>query len=89
MIFSGFIGYLTAKSRPSLIAGTIAGILLIIAGYITAGGNHAAGFYMGLVISIALIVVFVMRFAKTRAFMPSGMLALVNIVALLVLLFNR
>ena len=40
----------------------------------------AAGGYIGFVVTLVLVVMFGMRLAKTKKFMPSGMMLAVSIV---------
>lgn len=79
LLAGGIYGYIKAKSMVSLVSALVFGVLLALA---------AAGVfpwvYAGDVILTLLVVVFAMRFQKTRKFMPAGMLTLVTIAALLV-----
>jgi len=85
----GILGFVIGKSRASLIAGVISGILLALAGYLLAKGN-IWGVYLGLVVSLALVVVFFRRYAQTRKPFPGLVMgvtcvlaAVVNIIVLL------
>ncbi len=87
-IVGGAIGYKQAGSQVSLISGLISGLLLLISAYLLFGGSPA-GPLLAIIISIILIVVFAIRLAKTRKFMPAGLMILfgvVNVAALLSLL---
>lgn len=77
LIVGGYIGYVKAGSRPSLIAGTISGIIALVALGLTWLGGF--GFWIGLVLASALTVMFAIRFRKSGKFMPSGMLAAVSL----------
>ena len=75
----GFIGFVKSKSKASLIAGGISGALLLLSGGLGLIGV-AAGGYSGFVVTLVLVVRFGMRLAKTKKFMPSGMMLAVSIV---------
>lgn len=73
----GAIGYLKAGSRPSLIAGSLSAVVSLIALGLSYRGPE--GFWLGLALGVAMLVVFGMRFAKTRKFMPSGLLIVASL----------
>ncbi len=76
----GLMGFLKAKSRPSLIAGLVSAFAAIIALILTASGV-AFGFPLGLALAVFLFVFFGYRFAaKGRKFMPNGMMAVVSLI---------
>ena len=82
----GLVGYLKAGSRPSLIAGTISALAAFASLGLCLAGSRL-GPALGLVLAIALSALFGYRYAiKTRKFMPSGMLAVVSLVVLLVMI---
>ncbi len=76
----GIIGYVKAKSRPSFIAGVTSAILLFLCfvGSFVAPTTAELGAF---VISDLLVAVFAIRMAKTKKFMPSGMLMVICLVA--------
>ena len=84
LIVGGLIGYRKAGSRPSLIAGTVSGLIALLAAGLMAADFRAI--WLGIVLAAGMIVVFSIRFAKTRKFMPSGMLGALSAVVLVVLL---
>ena len=75
----GIFGYVKSQSRPSLIAGSVSGLFLIAAGLLVLMGV-AAGAYFGFAVTVVLVVLFGMRFGKTRKFMPSGMMLALSVV---------
>lgn len=81
MVAGGVMGYRAAGSRASLLAGGISAAVLLVSLALSFRAP-AAGFWLGAATSLALAVVFTMRFAKTGAFMPSGMLLAVSVIAL-------
>jgi uncharacterized membrane protein (UPF0136 family) len=83
MIVGGIMGYRAVGSAASLIAGSISGALLLGA-WGWSRRNLSAGLTAAIVIGVALAVFFGIRFARTGALMPAGMLALVSIAAVVV-----
>ncbi|MFY9226282.1 MAG: TMEM14 family protein [Blastocatellia bacterium] len=77
LIAGGVIGFMQAKSKASLIAGSISGVVILASGIIMLQGA-TFGTYLALVVTLALSAVFFMRWSKTRAFMPSGMMLILN-----------
>ncbi|MCU0772641.1 MAG: TMEM14 family protein [Verrucomicrobia bacterium] len=76
LLAGGIIGYLKAKSQVSLITSLVsAGLLALCALRLFVPGVEYA--LLG-----ALILVFGIRFAKTKKFMPSGMLGAVTVLTL-------
>ena len=84
-IVGGIIGYVQAQSKASLISGIISGLLLIIAGVMQLQGQ-GLGLILAIVVAIALIIVFAIRLAKTRKFMPAGLMTALGVAALVVML---
>jgi uncharacterized membrane protein (UPF0136 family) len=81
----GIIGYLKAGSRASLIAG-LSSAVAVAAALGLAISQHRLGIPLGLLLSSCLFVLFGYRYAvKTRKFMPSGMLAIVSMIVILVM----
>jgi uncharacterized membrane protein (UPF0136 family) len=74
LIVGGLIGFLKAKSKPSLIASVVFAIALALCQLGLVRVPWAADGLLAL-----LVAVFVMRFLKTRKFMPAGMMAVVTI----------
>ena len=83
MVLGGLMG-LRAGSKTSLYAGAGSGVLLLVAWYVSRV-NLAAGLWLGLVLTVLLAATFVGRWKKTGKFMPSGMLLLLSLVALVLL----
>jgi uncharacterized membrane protein (UPF0136 family) len=78
-IVGGIVGFVKAKSRASLIAGGISGLLLLVAGYLIGSGNLSIGLILGIVVSVALAGRFVPSFIKTKKVMPAGLMALLSV----------
>lgn len=88
VIIGGVIGYATARSRASLIAGTASGVLMLIAAMLQLQ-NVAIGLPMAVAISLGLTGVFLMRYRKTQKVMPSGVMAAVSLLVFLALLIPK
>jgi uncharacterized membrane protein (UPF0136 family) len=67
-IAGGAMGYARAKSKASLIAGSVSGALLIIAGMLSPG---VPGFVLALIVSILLLLHFGRSYAAKRKPMPA------------------
>jgi uncharacterized membrane protein (UPF0136 family) len=67
-IAGGAMGYARAKSKPSLIAGSVSGALLIIAGLLS---PRVSGFVLALIVSVLLLAHFGRSFAAKKKPMPA------------------
>jgi uncharacterized membrane protein (UPF0136 family) len=74
----GLIGFLKAKSIPSLVAGGVSGALLIVAGILSTSSPRNAAI-LGGIVSLLLLGRFLPAFLKSKAFMPAGMVSLLTI----------
>lgn len=83
-IAGGAIGYKQAGSQVSLLSGLISGLLLLISAYLLFGGSPA-GPTLSAIVSLVLVVVFVIRLAKTRKFMPAGLMIIFGVANLVAL----
>ena len=81
LLVGGLFGFLKAGSKVSLITAAVSAALLILT---QIPGLLAAGLARGLAdgIMAALLVVFAIRLAKTRKFVPSGLLFVLTGLAL-------
>jgi uncharacterized membrane protein (UPF0136 family) len=78
----GIIGFVKARSRPSLIAGIGSAVGAIVALGLAASGSRF-GFPLGMALAIVLFVFFGYRYAlRAHRFMPSGLMAIVSLVVL-------
>ena len=80
-LIGGIIGYVQAQSKASLISGSISGLLLMIAGVMQIQ-EQSAGLILATVITAVLVIVFGIRLAKTRKFMPAGLMSLLGLISL-------
>jgi uncharacterized membrane protein (UPF0136 family) len=77
LVVGGLIGFLKARSKVSLIMSVAFAAALSLCAADIIFKAYVADFLLA-----ALLVVFGMRLAKTRKFMPSGLMLTVTIVAL-------
>jgi len=85
-IAGGIIGFVKAGSVPSIIAGSITGVLLIIAGLLLPG-HRLAGLTIGLIISLVLAAQFIPKFIRTGKVMPAGMMSVLSAIGIAMALF--
>jgi uncharacterized membrane protein (UPF0136 family) len=81
LLLGGLIGFLKAGSKVSLITSAAFAAALVLT---AVHGIFASAFAVGLanVLMAVLLVVFAVRLAKTKKFMPSGLMLFVTIAAL-------
>lgn len=84
MLIGGIMGYATAQSVPSLIAGIVSGILIAVA-FVVSRTQPKAGFGLGAVVAVVLAIEFFRRFQVTGKVMPSAMLCAVSVLAALII----
>jgi uncharacterized membrane protein (UPF0136 family) len=81
-IVLGVLGMVRGKSKASLIAGGISGLLLILGWYLaTKAGQDKAGFWVSFVVSLLLLGRFLPVFIKRKQLYPAGVMALLAVVA--------
>ena len=78
----GIIGYVQARSKPSLISGLVSGLLLLI-GAVRASQGIASSLWLARIVALLLVVVFVVRLVKTRKFMPAGLMVITGVVTVI------
>ena len=81
-IIGGVIGYASKGSMASIIAGSISGVLILLAAFLLPN-NVTAGLVLAGVISIALAGRFVPAFIKTGDFMPAGMMSILSVIGII------
>ena len=82
-IVGGIIGYVKAGSLPSIIAGAITGVLLLIAGSLLSS-HRLIGLATAFVVSLLLAVQFVPKFVRTAKVMPAGLISILSVIGLIV-----
>ena len=87
LVAGGIVGWRVSGSRISLTASLVSAALLSASWRISLG-SPGPGYLMGTIVSLALAVLFTVRFRKTKKFMPSGMLLLLSIVVTVILAWS-
>jgi uncharacterized membrane protein (UPF0136 family) len=77
LLVGGLVGFLKGKSRVSLIMSGVFGAALILCALDIITNHYVADILMAV-----LLVVFGMRLAKTKKFMPAGLMLAATVVAL-------
>lgn len=84
-IAGGIMGYVKAGSMPSLIAGSITGILLLAGAWILPE-HQQAGLLTVLIVSLLLAVQFIPKFIRTGKVMPAGMMSILSAIGVILAL---
>jgi uncharacterized membrane protein (UPF0136 family) len=77
LLVGGLIGFVKGKSQVSLVMSVVFAVLLIMC-----AKGVVFQYYVADILLALLLVVFGMRLAKTKKFMPAGMMLAVTILAL-------
>jgi uncharacterized membrane protein (UPF0136 family) len=80
-IAGGVMGYVKAGSTPSLIAGSVSGILLLVAAFLLPG-SPVAGLALGGIMSLLLAGYFLPALIRTGKMMPPGMMSLLSVLGI-------
>ncbi len=81
LLVGGLIGFFKAKSKVSLITSAVFAAILVLAVSPGIFQPGAARFLVNVILAL-LLVVFAIRLAKTKKFMPSGLMLVLTIAAL-------
>lgn len=78
----GVIGYVKAGSMPSIIAGTVTGLLLLLAAFLFPE-YRLVSLALGLLISLLLAGQFIPKFIRTGKVMPAGMMSILSVIGII------
>lgn len=81
-IVGGVIGFVKAGSTASIIAGSVSGILLIVAAYLLSG-HLTLGLALAGIVSILLAGRFIPAFIKTGQAMPAGLMSVLSAIGII------
>ena len=81
-IAGGVVGYVKAGSVASIIAGSITGVLLLIAAFVMPE-HRVAGLATALVVSLLLAAYFIRKYLSTGAVMPAGMMSVLSVIGII------
>ncbi|KYC41270.1 hypothetical protein WA1_22665 [Scytonema hofmannii PCC 7110] len=84
VILGGMIGYFKSNSTASLVSGSLSGVLLIFAAFVQFQGQ-SWGVILASSVTAVLVVFFAFRLAKTRKFMPAGLMITLGALALAIM----
>src|SRR5438132_4133467 len=82
-IAGGVLGYVKAGSTASIIAGSISGVLLLLAAWLMPE-HQAAGLIIALVVSLLLAAQFIPKFFRTFKVMPAGLMSVLSAIGIIV-----
>src|SRR5436305_1688340 len=80
-IAGGVIGYVKAASVPSIVAGSITGVLLLVAAFLLPE-HRMVGLATALIVSLLLAAYFIRKYLSTGAVMPAGIMSLLSVIPL-------
>ena len=81
-IAGGVVGYVKAGSVASIIAGSITGVLLLVAAFLLPE-HRAIGLATALIVSLLLAAQFVPKFLKTGRMMPAGLMSVLSVIGII------
>ncbi|HEU0272976.1 MAG TPA: TMEM14 family protein [Candidatus Udaeobacter sp.] len=81
-VVGGVIGYVKAGSVASIVAGSITGVLLLVAAFLLPD-HRVAGLATAFIISFLLAAQFVPKFIRTGRVMPAGMMSILSVIGLI------
>ena len=84
-IIGGIVGYVKAGSLPSIIAGAVTGVLLLVAASLLSS-HRLVGLATPFVVSLLLAAQFVPKFIRTGKVMPAGLMSILSIIGIVVVI---
>ena len=82
-ILGGIIGYVKAGSLASIIAGSITGVLLLVAAFLLPE-HRMVGLATALIVSLLLAAQFIPKLLRTGTVMPAGIMSLLSVIGIVV-----
>jgi uncharacterized membrane protein (UPF0136 family) len=82
-IVGGIVGYVKAGSVASIIAGSITGVLLLVAAFLLPE-HRMAGLATALIVSLLLAAQFIPKLLRTGTVMPAGIMSLLSVIGVIV-----
>ncbi len=79
------MGYVSKGSMPSIIAGSVSGVLLLAAAFLLPT-HDALGLVLAAVVSVLLAGRFIPAFIKTGSLMPAGMMSVLSVIGIILAL---
>ena len=81
-VVGGVVGYIKAGSVASIIAGSITGVLLLVAAFLLPE-HRAIGLATALIVSLLLAAQFIPKFLKTGRMMPAGLMSVLSVIGII------
>ena len=81
-IAGGVVGYVKAGSVASIVAGSIIGLLLLVAAFLLPE-HRAIGLATAFIVSLLLAAQFVPKFIRTGRVMPAGMMSILSVIGVI------
>ena len=81
-VAGGIVGYVKAGSVASIIAGSITGVLLLVAAFLLPE-HRAIGLATAFIISLLLAAQFAPKFIRTGRVMPAGMMSILSVIGVI------
>jgi len=82
-IVGGIVGYVKAGSVASIIAGSITGVLLLVAAFLLPE-HRMVGLATALIVSLLLAAQFIPKLLRTGRVMPAGIMSLLSVIGIIV-----
>jgi uncharacterized membrane protein (UPF0136 family) len=84
-IVGGIVGYVKAGSVASIIAGSITGVLLLVAAFLLPE-HRMVGLATALIVSLLLAAQFIPKLLRTGRVMPAGIMSLLSVIGIIVVI---
>jgi uncharacterized membrane protein (UPF0136 family) len=81
-VTGGVVGYIKAGSVASIIAGSITGLLLLVAAFLLPE-HRAIGLATAFIISLLLAAQFVPKFIRTGRVIPAGTMSILSVIGVI------